>query len=83
MRINNWQSCDKNPPSQYTRVEIRDKNRKTYIGYRYGNTYYETFGNYIIPNPVKWRYIPQGSYLFETIKEKIKERGVGEVYGAI
>lgn len=82
MRINNWQLCSKNPPPEYTRVEIRDKDRHTYIGYRYLNRYYETFGNYIIQDPIKWRYIPQNSYLLEEIKQRLKNIKEGEiVYG--
>ena len=69
--INQWQSCKKNPPPNYTRVEIKTKSRQRYVGYRCNNTYYETIGNYIIPDPIKWRYIPQGSVLFHEVEEKI------------
>jgi len=69
--INQWQSCKKNPPPNYTRVEIKTKNRRKYVGYRCNNTYYETIGNYIIPNPIKWRYIPEGSYLLREIERKV------------
>lgn len=69
--MNQWQSCKKNPPPNYTRVEIKTKSRQRYVGYRCNNTYYETIGNYIIPDPIKWRYIPQGSALFHEIEEKI------------
>lgn len=79
MRTNNWQLCSKNPPPEYTRVEIKDKNRRRYIGYRCRNVYYETFGNYIIKNPYRWRYIPQGSYLWEEIKRRVKSSGNLEV----
>lgn len=79
MKINNWQLCSKNPPPQYTRVEIKDTRRKRYIGYRYKDKYYETFGNYIIKDPYKWRYIPQGSLIQAEIKQKIKSFGNMEV----
>lgn len=79
MRINNWQLCSKNPPPEYTRVEIKDTKSRKYIGYRCNQKYYETFGNYIIPDPFKWRYIPQGSFLWEEIKRKIRVSGNMEV----
>ena len=68
---NPWRFCDTDPPSQYMRVEIKTKNGKKYVGYRYKKNYYETIGNYIIKNPYKWRMIPVGSYLWNEIKEKI------------
>ena len=81
---NPWRFCDSNPPPQYVRVEIKTRNNKRYAGYRFRKTYYETIGNYIIPDPYKWRYIPVGSYLWNEIKEKIRglsntEEGV--IYG--
>jgi len=79
---NNWQLCSKNPPPQYTRVEIKTKDGKHYVGYRCAYTYYETIGNYIIKDPHKWRWIPEYSYLLETVKDKIKKNGMMEVgYG--
>lgn len=69
---NPWNDCKYNPPPQYNRVEIKDKHNKHYIGYRYQNNYYETFGNYIIPEPYKWRWIPANSPLFYEIKNKLK-----------
>ena len=69
---NPWRLCSLNPPPQYVRLEIKVKDKKdTYIGYRYGNKYYESIGNYIIENPYKWRFIPQGSYLWEEIRKRI------------
>lgn len=69
--MNPWRSCIFNPPPQYTRVEIKSKVNKRYIGYRYKNTYYETIGNYVIQDPDKWRYIPVGSTLWQEIKQKL------------
>lgn len=79
MRTNNWQLCSKKAPPQYTRIEIKDYKNKRYIGYRYGNKYYETFGNYVIKNPYKWRYIPQDSWIWEEVKHRIKNPGNMEV----
>lgn len=68
---NPWRDCRRDPPIQYVRVEIRDIDHIHYVGYRYKKDYYETIGNYIIQNPKVWRKIPQGSYLFEEIRQKI------------
>lgn len=71
MKQNPWRDCKTDPPKQFHRVEIRDKNNKKYIGYRYLKDYYETFGNYIIKNPMLWRFPPKGSTLITELKEKI------------
>lgn len=68
---NPWRSIQSNPPPEYTRVEIKDINRKHYIGYRYRKTYYETYGNWVIQNPEFWRWIPATSTLLAELKEKI------------
>lgn len=79
---NNWQLCCKNPPPQYTRIEIKKLNGERCVGYRCKNTYYETLGNYIISDPYKWRWIPKTSTLLAEIKEKIKSNSLMEVgYG--
>lgn len=79
---NPWHNCKSDPPPQYHRVEIKDKNNDRYIGYRYGNTYYETYGNYLIKNPTCWREPPKGSQLLADIKEKIHINIGGEAaYG--
>ena len=70
---NPWRNCKTDPPEQYTRIEIKSKDNEKYIGYRYLDNYYETFGNYIIRNPHKWRYIPVGSYLWNEIVDRIKK----------
>lgn len=71
--MNKWKSCNKCPPPQYVRVEIKTTNGDCVCGYRYKNDFYETFGNYIIANPYKWRWIPDNSQLFLEISEKIKK----------
>lgn len=84
MTDNPWRYCSAEKPPEYTRIQIRDRNHNTYIGYRYKNRYYETIGNYSINDPYKWRYIPVGSYLWDEIKEKIKRMSYDEegvVYG--
>lgn len=68
---NKWQDCKQNPPPEYTRIEIKDSNNKHYVGYRYQQKYYETYGNWLIKNPRKWRYIPATSYLLVELKEKL------------
>lgn len=82
---NPWRFCDTEPPPQYTRVEIKSRNRQVYVGYRYKKQYYETIGNSVIPDPFKWRYIPVGSYLWNEIVNKIRslsiEEEVGRVHG--
>ena len=70
---NPWRFCDTDPPPQYVRVEIKSHHNKRYVGYRCKRQYYETIGNYIIPDPHKWRYIPVGSYLWNEIKDKIRK----------
>lgn len=69
---NSWQLCSKNPPPQYTRVEIKSLFGKRYCGYRYKNQYYSTFGNFIIKDPYKWRWIPETSALYAEILHRIK-----------
>lgn len=76
---NPWHDCETNPPRQYLRVEIKDVHKIQYIGYRYKKQYFESIGNYIIENPKVWRYIPEGSYLFNDIKQKIMGSGSVEV----
>ena len=45
---NPWRLCSLNPPPQYVRLEIKVKDKKdTYIGYRYGNKYYERAKKYM------------------------------------
>lgn len=68
---NGWRDCLKNPPPEYVRVEIKTTEKEKIPGYRYKHKYYSTFGNFVIDNPVKWRYIPTGSYLYELIKRKL------------
>lgn len=68
---NPWRNCETDPPMQYKRVEIKDVNDKRYCGYRYKNQYYESFGNYIIAKPYKWRFIKDNSFMAEWIKDKI------------
>lgn len=78
MSVNNpWRFCDTDPPEQYVRVEIKSKDNKRYVGYRYKNRYYETIGNYVVKKPYKWRYIPVGSFLWNEITEKIKLLSLG------
>ena len=78
MGINNpWNYCDTNPPEEYVRVEIKSRDKRRYVGYRFKNKYYETIGNYVIKNPYMWRYIPVGSILWEDIKEKICNLSMG------
>ena len=74
---NSWRFCDTDPPQQYVRVEIKGRDKRKYVGYRYKNTYYETIGNYVIEKPHKWRYIPVGSYLWNEITEKIHRLSSG------
>ena len=69
---NPWQLCETNPPPEYTRVEIKDKNKKHHIGYRYKYTYYETYGNWVIESPKYWRWVPQQSTLLANLKEKLR-----------
>lgn len=69
---NPWQLCETNPPPEYTRVEIKDKDKKHYIGYRYKYTYYETYGNWVIESPKYWRWVPQQSTLLANLKEKLR-----------
>lgn len=71
MISNKWKSCKYNPPYQYTRVEIKSRDGTRYVGYRYKDTYYETFGNYVIPDPYKWRKIPEESWLWHEIKRRL------------
>ena len=78
MKQNPWRDCRSDPPKQYQRVEIRDKYNNRYIGYRYLSDYYETFGNYLIKNPMLWRYPPKGSKLVAELKEKIHTMFGGE-----
>lgn len=68
---NAWKDCIKNPPPEYVRVEVKTLENEKIAGYRYKQKYYSTFGNYVIDNPVKWRHIPRGSYLYELIKKKL------------
>lgn len=77
MPKNPWKYCDRNKPPEYTRIQIKDRDKIKYVGYRCKNTYYETIGNYVIKNPWQWRYIPVGSYLWEEVKDKIKGLSVG------
>lgn len=81
MTKNPWRYCNNDKPPEYIRILIRDKKKTQYIGYRCKNTYYETIGNYVIPNPWQWKYIPVGSYLWNEIKERIHSISVecGEV----
>jgi hypothetical protein len=72
MFSNPWKSCKYNPPAQYTRVEIKSHKGDRYVGYRYKKQYYETFGNFIIPDPYKWRKIPSESWLWYEIKRKLE-----------
>lgn len=69
--INRWRSCKYNPPMQYTRVEIKDHSGKRYVGYRYKQDYYETFGNFKIADPYKWRRIPEESWLWKEIRMRL------------
>lgn len=79
-----WQSCKDNPPPEYTRIEIRDTNNKHYIGYRYKNKYFETYGNWVIKYPLLWRHIPVGSYLLVELKEKLNGRwGMENAYADV
>lgn len=66
-----WKDCEKDPPKQFLRIEIRDKQNKKYIGYRFGRYYFESFGNYVIKEPTYWRIPPKGSPLLSELKEKI------------
>lgn len=75
---NPWHNCDTDPPPQYLRVEIKDDGKNRYVGYRYKKQYFETIGNYVINNPKAWRYIPEGSYLFNDIKQRILKCNVTE-----
>lgn len=68
---NPWRDCEKDPPMQYKRVEIKNRKNVRYCGYRYKNKYYESFGNYIIPEPYMWRFIKDKSFMAEWIKDKI------------
>lgn len=82
MANNPWRYCAKEKPPEYLRIQIKNNKSERFVGYRYKNTYYETIGNYVIPNPYQWRYIPVGSYLWAEIKEKIcslSYEGVGEI----
>lgn len=71
--MNPWRYCDRDKPPEYVRIEIRDRYYTKFVGYRYKDKYYETIGNYLIKHPFQWKYIPVGSYLWNEIKEKIKE----------
>lgn len=71
MLVNNWMSCEKSPPPQYTRIEIKDRKGEKYIGYRYKDTYFETYGNYVIKYPMYWRYVPEGSTLLKDLYDKL------------
>ena len=75
---NPWRYCKTDPPNQYIRIEIKSKNNRRYVGYRCNNRYYETIGNYIIPDPYMWRHIPVGSYLWNEIVEKIRNLAAGD-----
>ena len=81
--IMGWRDCVKDPPQEYYRVEIRDKQNKRYIGYRYGRKYFETYGNYLIKEPTYWREPPKGSKLISELQEKLRINVGGDVaYGA-
>lgn len=69
--MNNWKSCKKNPPPMYKRIEIKCKDGSRCIGYRYDKDYYETYGNYLIKNPMWWRFPPEGSALVTELLEKL------------
>lgn len=81
MISNPWRYCNTDKPPEYTRIQIKDKHNVKYIGYRCKGTYYETIGNYVIKNPYMWRYIPVGSYLWEEIRNKIRNLSCG--YGEV
>lgn len=82
MKLNPWRDCKKDPPNQYTRVEIRNKSGERFLGYRYSKDYYETYGNYLIKNPMSWRYPPKGSKLLTELKEKLYNIIIGDTeYG--
>ena len=68
---NPWRLCKLVPPPQFVRLEIKTKDGDTYVGYRYGNTYYESVGNYIIKDPYKWKFIPRESRLWEEIRRRL------------
>jgi len=77
-----WKSCIKDPPKQFLRIEIKDKQKRHYIGYRFGHLYFETYGNYIIKEPMYWRLPPNGSELIKELREKIHTLvGGDKIYG--
>ena len=79
---NPWRYCKNNPPDQYVRCEIRNQKGIKYVGYRCGDTYYESIGNYIIKVPYMWRRVPEGSRLWETINQKIHNYFFGDLEDA-
>lgn len=76
---NEWKDCIQSPPPEYVRVEIKTKDLEKIPGYRYRHEYYKTFGNSIITNPDKWRYIPMESSLYKYIKRKLVDEIKSEV----
>lgn len=70
---NPWRDCIDDPPMQYKRVEIKNIKGKRYCGYRYKKQYYESFGNFIIPDPFKWRFIKDEGFMAEWIRNKLYE----------
>lgn len=54
MRI--WNLYSKQKPDLYTRLDIKDKKGKKYIGFYIGNgTFLESKGKNVIKNVVKWK----------------------------
>ena len=53
--------------------EIKNIKGKRYCGYRYKKQYYESFGNFIIPDPFKWRFIKDEGFMAEWIRNKLYE----------
>lgn len=67
-----WNNCTKDPPKQFERIEIKDKQNNRYIGYRFGRLYFESYGNYEIKYPRFWRVPPKESQLLADLKEKLR-----------
>ena len=75
-----WKNCRTNPPPEYHRVEIKDKQNNRYIGYKCGSEWFETYGNYLIKKPMYWREPPEGSTLLAELKEKLRITGGETVF---
>lgn len=73
MTKNSWRDCKKEPPKQYTRVEIKDNEGKIFIGYRHKNVYLETLKNLVIKYPRVWREVEENNDNIKQIKRHMME----------